>query len=173
LVNNAGIIGPTAAVPDVSRRDWEEVLAVNLTGAFLCSKLFLPAMIARRSGRIINISSIAGKIGYALRSPYAVSKWGMIGLTLSTAKEVGEHNIQVNAVCPGPVEGDRMKALIETRADEQGRSVGEVTQEYVDQVVLGRFVQADDIAALVAFLTSDEALNITGQALDVSAGWGV
>src|SRR5581483_11720672 len=96
LVNNAGIIGPTAPVPQVSLDDWSDVLAVNLTGAFLCAKHVLPVMTAQRSGKIVNISSIAGKIGYALRSPYAVSKWGLIGLTLTLAKEGGPHNIQVN-----------------------------------------------------------------------------
>src|SRR5439155_17997469 len=112
----AGIPGHTAPVARGERAAWDDVLAVNLTGAFLCAKAVLPAMIGRRSGKIINISSIAGKIGYALRSPYAVSKWGLIGFTLSLAKEAGEHNIQVNAVCPGPVKGERMQRLFEQRA---------------------------------------------------------
>jgi NAD(P)-dependent dehydrogenase (short-subunit alcohol dehydrogenase family) len=173
LVNNAGIIGPTAIVPDVSRDDWDQVLAVNLTGAFLCCKAVLPGMIERRSGKVINISSVAGKMGFALRSPYAVSKWGLIGLTLSLAKEMGEHNIQVNAVCPGPVEGERMRTLMQSRAAELGRPVAEIERENVETTLLRRFVQADDIAAMVAFLASDEANNITGQALDVSGGYGI
>ena len=173
LVNNAGIIGPTAGVPDVERGDWDEVLAVNLTGVFLCCKAVLPDMIARRSGKIINISSIAGKMGYALRSPYAVSKWGVIGLTLTLAKENGEHNIQVNAICPGPVEGARMDAVFERRAAELGRTVEEVKREYVQTTVLNRLIPAEDVAAMVAFLASDESNTITGQALDVSAGYGL
>src|SRR5262249_55933723 len=104
LVNNAALIGPTAPLAAVDPADWEQVLAVNLTGAFLCVRAVLPTMMHQRSGRIINMSSIAGKIAYALRGPYAVSKWGLIGLTLTLAKEVGEYNIQVNAVCPGPVQ---------------------------------------------------------------------
>src|SRR5208337_5503661 len=132
LVNNAAIIGPTAPVAQVPRADWDEVLAVNLTGALLCCQGVLPGMIARRSGKIVNIASVAGKIAYALRSPYAVSKWGLIGLTLTLAKELGPYNIQVNAVCPGPVEGPRMRGIIEKRAQEIGQSIAEVERFYTD-----------------------------------------
>jgi NAD(P)-dependent dehydrogenase (short-subunit alcohol dehydrogenase family) len=173
LVNNAGIVGPTAPVAEVRRGDWDAVLAVNLTGAFLCAKAVLPAMMAQRCGRIINIASVAGKIAYALRSPYAVSKWGLIGLTLTLAREVGDYNIQVNAVCPGPVQGERMQTIIECRAAELGQTTQEVEQAYVQAAALKRMVQADDVAAAVAFLASPAAGNITGQALDVSAGYGL
>jgi NAD(P)-dependent dehydrogenase (short-subunit alcohol dehydrogenase family) len=173
LVNNAGIIGPTAPVAAVRRADWDEVLAVNLTGAFLCAKAVLPTMTAQQSGRIINIASVAGKIANALRSPYAVSKWGLIGLTLTLAKEVGTHNIQVNAVCPGPVVGESMRGIIERRAAELGRAAAEVERDYLQAAALKRMVEADDVAAVVAFLASPAAGNITGQALDVSAGYGL
>ncbi|HXG10267.1 MAG TPA: SDR family NAD(P)-dependent oxidoreductase [Gemmataceae bacterium] len=173
LVNNAGIIGPTAPVVQVERAAWDEVLAVNLTGAFLCCKAVVPEMIARRSGKVINIASVAGKIAYALRSPYAVSKWGLIGLTLTLAKEVGEYNIQVNAVCPGPVAGARMRRVMEQRARELGQPVEEVERTYVQTTVLKRMVTEDDVAALVAFLASPQADNITGQAIDVSAGYAL
>src|SRR5262249_27764065 len=96
LVNNAGIIGPTAPVFQVKTEEWQRTLDVNLTGAFLCAKHALPSMIERASGRIINITSVAGLMGYALRSPYSVSKWGMIGLTRTLADEVGRYNITVN-----------------------------------------------------------------------------
>jgi NAD(P)-dependent dehydrogenase (short-subunit alcohol dehydrogenase family) len=170
LVNNAGIIGPTAPVVSVKRADWDEVMAINLTGAYLCAKAVLPDMIARRSGKIINISSIAGKVAYALRSPYAVSKWGMIGLTLTLAQEAGPSNIQVNVVCPGPVAGERMRRVIEHRAAELGRPAAEVERIYVEDTALKRMATEEDVAALVAFLASSEADNITGQAIDVSAG---
>jgi NAD(P)-dependent dehydrogenase (short-subunit alcohol dehydrogenase family) len=173
LVNNAGITGPTAPVPRVDRADWDEVLAVNLTGPFLCCKAVLPSMIDRRQGKVINIASIVGKIGYALRSPYAVSKWGLIGLTLTLAKEVGEHNIQVNAVCPGPVQGERMQRLFEQRARELQQSVAEVERDYVKTTLLKRLIPADHVAAMVAYLASAEADTITGQAIDVSAGYGL
>jgi NAD(P)-dependent dehydrogenase (short-subunit alcohol dehydrogenase family) len=173
LVNNAGVIGPTARVPDVARSDWDAVLAVNLTGPFLCAKAVLPSMIERRAGKVINIASIAGKIAYALRSPYAVSKWGLIGLTQTLAKEMGPYNIQVNAICPGPVAGSRMDRIIAQRAAELGQSEAEVRQFYLRGMALGRMVQPGDVAELVAYLVSPAGDNITGQALDVTAGWGL
>src|SRR5260370_789427 len=121
LVNNAGVVGPTAPATNVTRKEWDEVLAGNLTGAFLCAKAVIPHMIQRQSRRIINISSLAGKRAYALRSPYAASKWGMIGLSATLAQELGPHNIQVNAICPGPTAGERMRAVIARRARELGQ----------------------------------------------------
>jgi NAD(P)-dependent dehydrogenase (short-subunit alcohol dehydrogenase family) len=173
LVNNAGIIGPTKPLPEIDRSEWDAVLAVNLTGAFLCAKAVAPHMMEQRSGKIINLSSIAGKQAYPLRMPYAVSKWGLIGLTLTLAKELGPHNIQVNAVCPGPVEGERMRTIIANRAAELGRSAEEVERTYLSATVLGRMVREEDVASLVVFLASAEADNITGQAIDVAAGYGL
>jgi NAD(P)-dependent dehydrogenase (short-subunit alcohol dehydrogenase family) len=173
LVNNAAIIGPTAPVANIQRIDWEQVLAVNLTGAFLCARAVLPAMQRQHAGRIINISSIAGKIAYALRSPYAVSKWGLIGLTLTLAKEVGPHNIQVNAICPGPVQGERMERVMRQRAAELRQTVEQVEQEYLQSLVLRRMVTEDEVAGLVAYLASPVAAGITGQAIDVTAGYGL
>ena len=173
LVNNAGVAGPTAPAVEVSRSEWDEVLAVNLTGAFLCAKAVLPAMVARRSGKIINISSIAGKLAYALRSPYAVSKWGLVGLTLTLAQELGPYNIQVNAVCPGPVAGERMRRVIERRAEELGQPAAEVERAYVEKTALKRMVGEDEVAATVVFLASGEADGITGQAIDVAAGYAL
>lgn len=173
LVNNAAIVGPTAPAPDVAKEDWDDVLAVNLTGAFLCCKAVLPTMMSQRSGRIINIASIAGKMAYALRSPYAVSKWGLIGLTLTLAKEMGPYNVLVNAVCPGPVRGDRMQRIIQQRAVELGQTVEEVERTYLDTMVLKRFVEPEDVAAMVAYLASPHGNNITGQTLDVTAGYGL
>jgi NAD(P)-dependent dehydrogenase (short-subunit alcohol dehydrogenase family) len=173
LVNNAGIIGPHAPVERVALAEWNDVLAVNLTGAFLCSRAVIPTMKSQRSGRIINIASIAGKIAYALRSPYAVSKWGMIGLTLTLAKELGEHTIQVNAVCPGPVEGARMRGIIEKRAAELGRSVEDVERFYADLTLLKRFVDPEDVAAMVAHLASPAGKSITGQTFDVTCGYAL
>ena len=173
LVNNAGIIGPTAPVGDIRLEDWNEVLEVNLTGAFLFSKAVAPHMIRQRGGRIINISSIAGKIAYPLRSPYAVSKWGLIGLTLTLAGELGPYNITANALCPGPVEGARMRKVIRRRARESDRSVEEVTDECVSRTSLGRMVTEEEVAATVAFLVGKAGGGITGQAIDVAAGFGL
>jgi NAD(P)-dependent dehydrogenase (short-subunit alcohol dehydrogenase family) len=173
LVNNAGITGPTAPVAELKRRDWDEVLAVNLTGAMLCCQAVLPGMIQHRAGKIINISSVAGKMAYALRSAYAASKWGMIGLTLTLAKEAGPYNIQVNAVCPGPVAGERLERVIQQRAQELGQSAQAVERAYVEATALKRMVPPEEVAALVAYLASPETDNITGQAIDISAGHGL
>jgi NAD(P)-dependent dehydrogenase (short-subunit alcohol dehydrogenase family) len=172
LVNNAGIGGPTQRVVDIERADWDRTLAVNVTGAFLCAKHAVPQMIARGSGRIVNITSIAGLMGYPLRSPYAVSKWGMIALTRTLAGELGEHGITVNAIAPGAVEGERVEGVIRARAAALGRPEAEVEQElFLAPTALKRMVTPDDIAATAAFLASDDAANITGETIGVSAGF--
>ncbi len=171
LVNNAGVIGPTAPVINVSLDEWERVLAVNLTGAFLCAKYALPRMIEQQSGRIINITSVAGLAAYALRSPYAVSKWGMIGLTRTLADEVGRYNITVNAIAPGPVRGPRIGEVIRRRAAEMNRAVEDVEREYVEPAALKRMVEEDDISAMALFLASDEGRNITGETIEISGGY--
>src|SRR5262249_25130505 len=153
--------GPTAPATNIARADWDDALAVNLTGAFLCSKAVLPDMMARRAGKIINIASIAGKMAYALRSPYAVSKWGMLGLTLTLAKETGPYNIQVNAICPGRVRGERIERVIHERAAELGQTPDEVEHAYREAMVLKRFVEPEDVAAAVAYLASPAGDNIT------------
>ncbi len=173
LVNNAGIVGPTAPVSGVSVAAWEEVLAVNLTGAFLCARAVIPHMIERRSGKIINISSIAGKLAYALRSPYAASKWGLLGLSRTLAQELGPYNIQVNAICPGPTAGERMSGVIAGRAKELGRTEEEVERTYVEGTALRRMVNSNHVAAAVVFLASEEAGSLTGEDLDVSAGYAL
>ncbi len=162
LVNNAGIAGPTAAVAQMSRASWDEVLAVNLTGPMLCCRAVLPDMLAQGSGKIINIGSVAGKRAYALRSPYAVTKWGLIGFTMTLAQEVGPSNIQVNIVNPGPVAGERLRRVIEDRARELGQPAKAVGNFYLEGTALKRFVTEEDVAAAVAFLASNEADNITG-----------
>lgn len=173
LVNNAGVVGPTAPVSDVTREQWDEVLAINLTGAFLCARAVIPHMLERRSGSIINIASIAGKLAYALRSPYAVSKWGMLGLSRTLAQELGEYNIRVNAVCPGPTAGDRMRAVIAGRAKELGRSEAEVETTYLQGTALKNWVDPTHVAAAVVFLASPTGGSITGESIEISAGYGL
>jgi NAD(P)-dependent dehydrogenase (short-subunit alcohol dehydrogenase family) len=173
LVNNAGAVGPTAPLAKLSREAWDEVLAVNLTGAFLCARAVIPQMMSQGSGCIINISSIAGKMGYALRSPYAASKWGMLGLSRTLAQELGPHNIRVNAICPGPTAGDRMSAVIANRAREMDRPYEEVERNYLENTALKRMVDPAHVAAAVVFLASNAGASITGEAIDITCGFGL
>jgi 3-hydroxybutyrate dehydrogenase len=171
LVNNAGIAGPTAPIIEVTREDWDRTITINLTGAFLCAKHALPHMIAQQSGRIINITSIAGLQAYALRSPYCASKWAMIGLTQTLAEEAGRYNITANAIAPGPVRGPRIENVIRNRAAQMNATYEEVERQYVEPTALKRMVEEDDIAAMALFLASDAGRNITGETLNISGGY--
>ncbi|MCP4328220.1 MAG: SDR family oxidoreductase [Alphaproteobacteria bacterium] len=167
LVNNAGVAGPTAPVEAISYADWRHCLAVNLDAAYLCARRAAPSMKAQGAGSIVNISSTAGFMGYPLRTPYAAAKWALIGLTKSLAMELGPYGIRVNAVCPGPVQGDRMQRIIASEAEATGKDVEEVAAAYVRSTSLRTFIEAADIAATVSFLCSPAGAKITGQAVPV------
>jgi NAD(P)-dependent dehydrogenase (short-subunit alcohol dehydrogenase family) len=173
LVNNAGVRGPTVPVPDLSLKNWDDVLATNLTGAFLCARECAKHMLKRRHGRIVNISSTAGRMAYPYRAAYAASKWGLIGFTLTLAQEVGSSNILVNAICPGPVEGSAIDEVIKARAQSLGVSQHKVRDQFLRSASLRRMVTATDVSRMVLFLCSKDARNITGQVIDVSAGFGL
>jgi NAD(P)-dependent dehydrogenase (short-subunit alcohol dehydrogenase family) len=174
LVNNAGIAGPTGPAIELKLADWARTLDINLTGAFLCTKHAAPHMMIRRSGRVINITSVAGLIGYAYRTPYAASKWGMIGLTRSLALELGEHGITVNAIAPGAVHGDRIDAVIQSRALAVHRTAEDIEREFfIEPTALKRMVEPEEIAATALFLASDEARSITGNVIQVSSGFRI
>src|SRR5439155_5086560 len=138
LINNSGIAGPTALARDIATADWDETLRVNLTGAFLCARHASAHMIAAGHGAIVNIASVAGRMGYALRTPYAASKWGMIGLSHSLAAELGPHGIRVNAVLPGTTEGERIDRVIAARATAEGRTGSEVREWFTKDIPLRR-----------------------------------
>ncbi len=170
LVNNAGIEGPTKLVTDITAEEWNETIAVNLTGAFYCSKHAAKWMAEHEGGAIVNIASVAGRIGYPMRTPYAASKWGMIGLSHSMAAELGPKNIRVNCVCPGAVEGERMNRVIQARAEASGVSLERAQKQAISGVPIGRMVTADEVARAVLFFAGDEASGITGQAFTVCGG---
>ena len=167
LVNNAGISGPTAPVEQMDPDAWEAVLRVNLTGTFNVTRLSIPYLRKSRSGVIIIMSSIGGRFGYPNRSPYATTKWGLIGLTKTLSIELGEEGIRVNTILPGPVEGPRLQHVFEGRAKATGKSLAEVTKEQLANQSLKRFVDPKDIAALALFLASDNAGSISGQMLPI------
>jgi NAD(P)-dependent dehydrogenase (short-subunit alcohol dehydrogenase family) len=167
LVNNAGIAGPTGGVEEIAPEDWRRTLDVCLTGHFLCAHHATPMLKAAGSGSIINISSAAGRFGYAFRTPYSSAKWGVIGLTQSLAKELGPANIRVNAILPGLVEGPRITSVIAARARQANVSYEEMERSLLGRVSLRRMVTAADVAATVAYLLSRAALNISGQSIGV------
>ena len=168
LVNNAGIPGSTRPTWTIPLEEWEGVLKVNLTGAFLCSRALLPGMIERGAGHIINIASITGKRPLAQRSAYAASKLGMIGLTRSLAAEVGRYGVRVNAISPGVVEGERIEGVLAGQAHATGRTVEEVRQAMLSDTPMGRMVSAAEIANAVVAL--DGMAGVTGIDLNVTAG---
>lgn len=170
LVNNSGIEGKTANVVDIDLDDWNNTIAVNLTGAMLCCREVLKHMLPRRSGNIINISSGAGKKALALRGPYNVSKWGMIGLTQTLALELGRHNIRANCICPGVTEGERIDRVLRLRAQTMNMSFEELIKRTVSITALKRLVKAEEVAAAAVFLASDDSGAMTGQAINVDAG---
>ena len=169
LVNNAGIAGPTAACEDVPLRDWERTLAVNLTGQFLCAQRAIPLLRASANASIANLSSAAGRFGFPNRTPYAASKWGVIGFTKSLSIELGPHHIRVNAICPGSVAGARIDAVFAHRAALRGMTPEDVRNEAIGKTSLRRMVTADDIANAIVFLASPLGANISGHALPVDA----
>jgi NAD(P)-dependent dehydrogenase (short-subunit alcohol dehydrogenase family) len=167
LVNNAGIAGPTAACQDVELEDWQRTLDVNLTGMFLCAKLAIPRLKQSTNGSMVNLSSAAGRFGFALRSPYAASKWGVIGFTKSLSIELGDAGVRVNAICPGAVAGDRIDRVIAGKAKARGLAFETVRDEFLGKTSLKRFVTAEDIANAIVFLASKLGANIDGHALPI------
>lgn len=165
LVNNAGISGPTGAVEDIDPLAWQQTMNVNINGHFYCTRLVVPLMKAQRSGSIVNISSTAGLYGYPLRSPYASSKWAVIGFTKTLAMELGELGIRANAICPGSINNSRMDGVIEREAALRGLSTAEIRQSYAKQVSMQTFIDPEEIANMVLFISSPLGAKISGQAL--------
>lgn len=171
LVNNAGLqfIAPVHEFPEDK---WNLLIGVMLTGAFLCTKYTLPSMIAKRWGRIVNISSIHGLIASPFKSAYIAAKHGIIGLTKTVALEVGEYGITANAVCPSYVR----TPLVEGQVADQAKIHGIPPNEVIEKVMLGpavvkRLLEPEEIAALVLYLCSDAAAGVTGSAYTIDGGW--
>lgn len=167
LVNNAGIAGPTGPIETLDSQVWKATFDVNVHGQFFCIKHALPLLRAAKDASIINLSSAAGRLGMAGRSPYSASKWAVVGLTKTLAIELGPEGIRANAICPGAVNGPRIDAVIEAKAAMLGRPLEEVTELYHKQSSLERLIEADDIANMAVFLASDLARNVNGQAMAV------
>jgi NAD(P)-dependent dehydrogenase (short-subunit alcohol dehydrogenase family) len=168
LVNNAGVAGPVASLVDISLPDWEDVFAVNVRGVFLMCRAFLPDMIEREAGDVINLASVSGKRPLARRTPYTASKMAVIGLTATLAHEVGPLGVTVNTLSPGPVAGPRMERNFAEEAQRTGITVAEAEREFVSRAALQRMVTEDEVAqAVVAMLNMP---GLCGADIDLSAG---
>jgi NAD(P)-dependent dehydrogenase (short-subunit alcohol dehydrogenase family) len=170
LVNNAGIAGPTKRTTEMALAEWQEVIDINLTGAWLASRAAIPVMVKRKAGNILMISSAAGRRGYPFRSPYAASKWAMIGLTQTLALEWGGEGIRVNCICPGAVEGDRIERVIQARAEATKQPYDQVKRNFTSTAAMQRMVTEDEVARVALFLVSELSAGVTGQTINVDAG---
>jgi NAD(P)-dependent dehydrogenase (short-subunit alcohol dehydrogenase family) len=170
LVNNAGIAGPTKRITEMSLAEWQEVIDIDLTGAWLASRAVIPQMDKQRSGNILMISSGAGRRGYPLRSPYAAAKWAMIGLTQTLAGEWGQRGIRVNCICPGAIEGDRIERVMRARAESLKQPYEAVKAAFLSGAAMQRMATEEEVARVSLFLVSDTSAGVTGQTINVDCG---
>jgi NAD(P)-dependent dehydrogenase (short-subunit alcohol dehydrogenase family) len=175
LVNNVGGGSGTGLIVETLVDNWDKTIEINLKSAFLCCRAVAQAMIKRKQGRIVSISSVSGKTGEPLIGAYCAAKFGVIGLTQVLARELARYDITVNAVCPGYVYTPGWEKLAQSLKDNHpslaNKSLQEIFEARVKSVTpLGRPQTAEDVASLVAYLTSEEAKNITGQAVNVDGG---
>ncbi len=169
LVNNAGIY-TSSPLTEVTEEEWQRTINVNLSGVFFCSQAVAPHLIEKRYGRIINISSTGGKIGWPRNHAYCASKAGVIGLTRVLALDLAPYNVTVNAVCPGNTNTAMLKVVDENICRTEGLERGSFLLEQLTRIPLGRYAEPADIAALVSFLSSRDASYITGQAINADGG---
>jgi NAD(P)-dependent dehydrogenase (short-subunit alcohol dehydrogenase family) len=167
LVNNAGIAGPTGRVEDILPEDWDRCLAIDITGQFNCTRLAIAHL--RQSGNpsIVNLASAAGKLGFAMRAPYAAAKWGVVGFTKSLAIELGADNIRCNAILPGLVDGQRIRNVLGAKAQARGMSMDDTTKLAFMGVSVKKFVPPTEIAKYIVFLASPLCSTVTGQAIAI------
>ncbi len=163
LVNNAGVSGPTTPVEDFGLDDWQSVMRVNLDGTFMVTRRAIPLLKQSDAASIIIMSSVAGRYGYANRSPYSTSKWGLVGFAKTLALELGEFGITCNTIHPGAVEGERISRVFEGRSALSGRSIEEERALGMENQSIKRFTDPNDIAELIRFLTGPHGRTISGQ----------
>ncbi len=167
LVNNVGVAGPTGTIEKLSSEDWERTLKINVISHFYFSKLAIPMLKKNKGGSIINLSSGAGIMGFPLRSPYAASKWAIVGMTKTLAMELGKFKIRVNAICPGTIKGDRMKRVIRDKSNFTKNSKKIIEKDFVSMASMNCWIYEDDIGKMCSFLISEDAARISGQIIGV------
>jgi 3-hydroxybutyrate dehydrogenase len=169
LVNNAGV-AESAPLKNLDEAHWDRTIAVNLKGTYLCTRAAADEMVARASGRIINIASIAGRVGFAYTSAYCASKHGVLGFTRAVALELARKGVTVNAICPGWVDTEMTASSIERIVRTTGRSPEDARRTLEAMSPQQRLIRPEEVAAVAVFLASDAAAGITGQAIDVDGG---
>jgi len=167
LVNNAGIAGPTGLIEDISPADWDQTLAVCLTGQFNFARLAMPHLRKSKNPSMANLSSLAGRVGFAQRTAYAAAKWGVIGLTKSLSIEGGADGVRVNAILPGLVAGDRQKRVLTAKAEAKNITYAEMEAEAFSYTSIKDYVEPTQIADQIVYLASARARTISGQAISV------
>ena len=167
LINNIGIAGPTGTLEKLKSNNWEKTLQVNVNSHFYFTKQSIPLIKKSKNGSIINISSTAGILGFPLRTPYAASKWAIVGITKSLAMELGKFNIRVNAVCPGTIKGDRMKRVINDKAKFTKISRKKIEKDFISMSSMKQWILEEDIGKMCAFLISDDSSKVSGQVIAV------
>ena len=167
LINNVGVAGPTGSLEKLNSKDWENTLHTDVNSHFYFTKRAIPLIKKSKNGSIINISSTAGILGFPLRSPYAASKWAIIGITKTLAMELGKFNISVNAVCPGTIKGDRMKRVIRDKAKFTKISRKSIEKDFISMSSMKQWILEDDIGKMCAFLISDDSSKVSGQVISV------
>ena len=167
LINNVGIAGPTGTIDKLTSYDWEQTLKTNVISHFYFTKLAIPMLKKNKGGSIINIASGAGIMGFPLRSPYAASKWAVIGVTKTLAMELGKYKIRVNAICPGTIKGDRMDRVIKDKAKFLKISKKKIEKDFVSMASMNCWIYEEDIGNICSFLISKEGERISGQAIPV------
>jgi len=167
LVNNAGIAGPTGRVDQIDPADWDRTLAINITGQFNCARLAVPLLLSSANPSILNLSSVAGRFGFRLRSPYAASKWAVVGFTKSLSIELGEFGIRVNCILPGVVEGERQDRVIAAKAAAQNKSFDDVRALALSFASIKEMVTPGQLADQAVFLASPLARTTSGQAISI------
>ena len=167
LINNVGVAGPTGTIEKLSSKDWEKTLKINVISHFYFAKLAIPMLKRNKGGSIINMASGAGIMGFPLRSPYAASKWAIVGITKTLAMELGKFKIRVNAICPGTVKGDRMVRVIRDKAKFLKMSKKNVEKEFISMASMNCWIYGEDIGNMCSFLISKEGERISGQSIPI------
>ncbi len=167
LINNAGIAGPTGRVEEIAPEEWDRCFAINITGQFNCVRLAVPHLRESKNASIVNLSSAAGRLGFPMRTPYAASKWAVVGFTKSLSAELGPLGIRVNAIQPGSVDGERIRGVFRNKAAAKGISYEEARDAALSVVSLRTLIAPQEVADAIVFMCSPRGRTISGQAVSI------